>query len=315
MFLINSENTLVPGGIKATSVVYEKDIVAVIDEEGYVLVANYCSFNKTLGLFINTRIRGTQICSHDYNVYIIDEDNYLWSLTEYSSPQFKKLEWLNGYVKMDIQISSISVSHRGIHRMFIDLENNLWVFGDNYYGQCGIDYCVEIKFYVKTIHKAKSVSCGGYHSAFIDLDDYLWVTGNNCSGQLGIGTNCNVGVFTKTEIKAQSVSCGNFHTGIIDFNNHLWMTGCSGYGQLGLDVHENINTFKNTELVVNTVKCFNNCTMIINDDGTTYVTGSNYKGRLISNYDNDTIQEFTQIPDFIHKMSTNRFKKTKSARN
>jgi alpha-tubulin suppressor-like RCC1 family protein len=93
------------------------------------------------------------------------------------------------------------------------------------------------------------------------------------------------------------------------------VTGCSGYGQLGLDVHENINTFKNTELVVNTVKCFNNCTMIINDDGTTYVTGNNYKGRLISNYDNDTIQEFTQIPDFIHKMSTNRFKKTKSARN
>ena len=137
----------------------------------------------------------------------------------------------------------------------------------------------------------------------IDNKDNLWVAGNTNDDHQ----------FTNTNIKAISVSCGSYHTAIIDENNYLWVTGDNKSGQLGLGHTNNVRKITNTNIKVISVSCGYYHTTIIDEDGYLWVTGSNKFGQLGLGHNND-VHQFTKIEDFIPKIPSNRFKKTKSAR-
>jgi len=115
--------------------------------------------------------------------------------------------------------------------------SNIYVSGDNHFGELGLDDCISID-HPTQLHgfKAKQVSCGAIHSAVIDINNYLWTFGYNQFGRLGIGNSVNqmnVPVLV-TDIKVKSVSAGNQNTMFIDFDNNVWGFGANSHGELGL---------------------------------------------------------------------------------
>lgn len=142
------------------------------------------------------------------------------------------------------------------HTIFIDIDNNVWVCGDNDCGQLGLgspDFTTHI-FYDELYEtrtkiprldlplsnfKATDVSAGANHTAFIDLDNNVWIFGCNHNGELGLGDITNRYSPTKIpNIKAKKIYCGYAHTLIIDMGNNVWTFGYNTQGQLGLGDHE-----------------------------------------------------------------------------
>jgi alpha-tubulin suppressor-like RCC1 family protein len=133
----------------------------------------------------------------------------------------------------------------------IDINNDVWTFGENGYGQLGLgDFTNRmiptiIPFASLGLHNIKFqfVSAGSHHTLAIDLNNNVWGFGGNANGQLGLGHTRGMPIPTKIpHFKAKSVSCGHTHTVALDLNNNLWSFGDNDYGQLGLGDADNRET-------------------------------------------------------------------------
>ena len=113
-------------------------------------------------------------------------------------------------------IKAKAVSCGTNHTMIIDLNNNVWAFGSNNFGQLGLgdnQYRL-IPTQIPNI-KAKSVSCS-YHTMIIDLNNNVWAFGQNDHGQLGLGDRQDRNIPTQIpNIKAKTSSCGHSNTILI----------------------------------------------------------------------------------------------------
>lgn len=92
------------------------------------------------------------------------------------------------------------------HSMAIGTDNNLYVWGNNEYGQLGDGSNVNIstpkKIELSKGIKPKSISIGGYHSAAIGTDNQLYVWGRDNFGQIGNGgSNININIPNKIKFK------------------------------------------------------------------------------------------------------------------
>ena len=171
-------------------------------------------------------------------------------------------------------------------------DNDLYSFGDNAWGQLGLDD--EDNRYTPTLVsvpgslKVKAVSCGGQHTVIITEDGNLYSFGKNDTGQLGLGDRNNrdtprlVNVPGGLGVKA--VSCGGQHTAIITENGNLYSFGYNLSGQLGLG-NRNITdrpTLVNVpdSLKVKAVSCGNDHTVIITENDNLYSFGSHDHGQL-----------------------------------
>ena len=157
---------------------------------------------------------------------------------------------------MRIGMRAKFVSCGEAHTVLIDMNNAVWSFGYNKFGQLGNDDLSYKNIPVKISElTAKFVACGKLHTLLIDMYDRILTFGENSYGQLGLGdyidrkTPTLINKFTKNthnETKicmdtsgsltacVKSVSCGLYHTVIIDINNDVWSFGDNTDGQLGL---------------------------------------------------------------------------------
>ena len=169
----------------------------------------------------------------------LSEDNRIWvigsnMLGEIGLGRIRdahKFTELKGY-----RAKQISCGER--HSAFIDLNGNLYTFGDNHDGQLGRDgdNAIPNKVLIPGNVPVIQVSCGVAHTACIDANNDIWVFGSSSYGKLGLGMRK---YWAKRPInisnhKAKFVSCGNFHTGFIDLEDHVWTFGDNGTNQLGL---------------------------------------------------------------------------------
>ena len=122
------------------------------------------------------------------------------------------------------------VSCNSYHTALIDMNNEVWVFGSNLYGQLGLGNhkSKDIPTKITNIY-AKTVSCGFLHTVIIDMNNDIWTFGDNRHGQLGlvdkvwsniptkitIDSSGESGLAVRSNIIARSVSCGGNHTVII----------------------------------------------------------------------------------------------------
>jgi alpha-tubulin suppressor-like RCC1 family protein len=139
-----------------------------------------------------------------------------------------RLGWSNFKLK--------SVAAGGYHTAIIDFDNNIWVFGNNEFGQLGLGN-TKTRLIPEKIPrlKAKFVAAGLYHTIVIDFTDSLWVFGRNNFGQLGLGNTDTTLIPTKIEnLKFKFVTAGYYYTAALDFNNNVWVFGENNSGQLGL---------------------------------------------------------------------------------
>ena len=140
-------------------------------------------------------------------------------------------------IKDDTKFLKISAGRAG-HVLAIDVEGNLWVWGQNPYGQLGDGTTTNrtIPEQVKSDMKFSEISAGNTHSIAIDDKGNLWTWGNNDKGQLGDGTTTNrtTPVQIKAGIKFTNVCArGNDSSFALDSGNYLWTWGYNYYGQLG----------------------------------------------------------------------------------
>jgi alpha-tubulin suppressor-like RCC1 family protein len=69
------------------------------------------------------------------------------------------------------------------HTVIIDLNDNVWIFGYNHFGQLGLDDNERIS---EPKLKAKQICTGDRHTIVIDLDNNIIVFGSNKHEQLGL---------------------------------------------------------------------------------------------------------------------------------
>jgi alpha-tubulin suppressor-like RCC1 family protein len=82
-----------------------------------------------------------------------------------------------------------TVSGGSFHTLALRADGELWVWGDNSYGQLGDD-TGEWKSYPTRVGAATDwavVEAGYYHSVAIRADGGLWAWGDNSYGQVGCG--------------------------------------------------------------------------------------------------------------------------------
>ena len=73
----------------------------------------------------------------------------------------------------------------------IDFEGNLWTFGQNDFGQLGLDIKTSVNTpkIISTLKDIQQISygCSGHHFIAKNSQNHIFVTGNNYYGQLGTG--------------------------------------------------------------------------------------------------------------------------------
>ncbi len=219
----------------------------------------------------------------------------------------------------------------GFHCGIITTEptNNLYLAGDNYWGQLGNGENMSVinknKFInidrnnVKLFEDKKilKVACGQKYTAIITNEETnnLYITGNNYNGQLGIGENNNKNInrFTNKNINGKElfpnkkvicISC-SYHTAVLtnESTNNLYLAGNNFEGELGIGDVNNINKFRNKDISGNelfidkqviSVSCGSFYTAVLTSEPTNnlYVTGLNRDGQLGTG-NNDNIKKFT----------------------
>jgi alpha-tubulin suppressor-like RCC1 family protein len=133
----------------------------------------------------------------------------------------------------DIRAKFVSAGH--LSSMIIDLNDNVWTFGENDAGQLGLKDIQNRHVPTFLNIKAKQISTGHCHSLLIDMNDNVWSFGNNQYGQLGLGDDENRLVPIQiVGIKAKSISCGESHSCIVDLEDNVFSFGRNFSGELGL---------------------------------------------------------------------------------
>lgn len=169
------------------------------------------------------------------------------------------------------------------HTILIDMENNVWAVGDNYFGQLGLGITGAKNIFTQIPNiKARFVSCSSSHSILIDLDNNVWSFGDNSFGQLGLGHNQRRHVPNLVpNLKAQSVACGDSHTVLIDLDNNVWSFGYNDFDQLGLgDKHSRNIPTQIPNIKAQSVACGESHTILIDLYNNAWSFGHNDYGQL-----------------------------------
>lgn len=234
---------------------------------------------------------------------IINENNDVYSFGNNCEGQLGL-----GYNKhMFVPTKVLSVSYSGFISTFVTVDNELYVFGDNYNKQLSQIEKISINSPMLIQgYRVSSVSCGEYHIAFITTNNDLFTFGANFCQQLG-DTISKKTIRHLRGFKVLSASCGDHHIVFITTDNDLYVSGYNHHGQLGLLGIKNVRT--PTVVLgskVSSVTCKSKYTVFTILDNNVYISGNNGH-----KFDIPTI-----IPNFKHHNPDNiRFKKTKSTRN
>lgn len=143
---------------------------------------------------------------------------------------------------------------------FLTLNDELYSFGDNTYGQLGVNIegSSSEPIYVPVLEPVVEVSCGANHMAFLTKDrDKLYVCGSNRFGQLGFqeiesaeGPMVNPHIVLKKNQTIKTVSCGHSHTLVMLSNGSIYSFGDNQFGQLGTPSPENETSISKPQIIL-----------------------------------------------------------------
>jgi alpha-tubulin suppressor-like RCC1 family protein len=185
------------------------------------------------------------------------------------------------------------------HTAAIKNDNTLWVWGDDYYGQLGINHTLSFDGYwglqygtsipVQTVAGGTDwvqIACGAYHTAAIKTDGTLWLCGYDNYGQLGDNSYDSKSSPVQTAVGGTNwkyADCGYGHTAAIKTDGTLWLWGKDAYGQLGDGYSNNIPSPVQTICSGTNwkqVSCGYAHTAAIKTDGTLWMWGANWNGQI-----------------------------------
>lgn len=202
---------------------------------------------------------------------------------------------------------------------YIDAGHELWMKGNNQYGQLGLGYISgsdeEAHGWTKVMEDAASICNMSGMTAVIKTDGSLWMWGLNDYNQLGFtGGNSTVtmGEFiipcqtvpVKVMDDVAAVAMSGKHTAAIKTDGSLWMWGSNGYGAIGDGnggasysrkhpdgTTENVHSITEAPVKVMddvaVVSCGDDFTAAVKTDGSLWAWGKNTDGRLGTNFTHD----------------------------
>ena len=168
------------------------------------------------------------------------------------------------------------------HTLTLDDNGDVWSFGNNYHGQCGIDNNgKDVKLPTK-VHGLMDIVCiaaGSYFSACVDVNGHVWTFGNNNEGQLGHGDHKNRNTPTRVEglDNIVSIFCSNQHTMCISSDHKVYAFGYNNIGQLGIgaNLNELSPVLVPLDVDIKQITCGTSFSVFLTYDGDIWVCGRN----------------------------------------
>ena len=178
----------------------------------------------------------------------------------------------------DFKISTLSLD--AYYTGALTENGDLYMWGDNYYGQIGDGTTTTCKTPKKILSNVKSVSLGDYHTGAITENGDLYMWGSNYDGKIGDGTYNSCLTPKKILSNVKSVSLGYCHTGALTENGDLYMWGSNYDGEIGDGTKTDRLTPKKILSNVKSVSLGNLHTGAITENGDLYMWGRNFYGQI-----------------------------------
>lgn len=225
---------------------------------------------------------------------VIDYEGHLW-VRGFNSQNMLDLDESNGNVphlqRTNSDVSFVFVSFNHGNMSAIDTSGNIWVCGDNKFGQLGKGEDIE---YTSNLLKVEhdnsfiSISVGFMFNAALDSLGKIWVFGCNDFGQLGLKNRLNQHIPAQIENPNTFVQvlCGEQHLIAIDSNGNVWSCGRNNVGQLGLSDYDDriVLTNCSESMIVPVFFISGSCgvqhTMLLDDEGFLWGCGDNRDRQL-----------------------------------
>lgn len=170
------------------------------------------------------------------------------------------------------------------HTVILGEDNNVFVFGDNAFGQLGLGHNECEYSPIRLMDKISQIACGNFHTVIVRDNRDVLVFGNNAFGQLGLGNydHQNKPIVLMQGILIREIACGGRHTVILKENNDVLVFGYNGHGQLGLghNVRKNKPVLLMNDRFIRQIACGGDHTMILTEDNDVFVFGNNNHGQL-----------------------------------
>jgi len=192
-------------------------------------------------------------------------------------------------------IKAKAIFANGLDSLFIDLDDNVWVFGRNATGRLGKGYLIYVPRQIEGL-KAKKASIGSDFTAIIDLNDDVQILKKDGYNPLGVKaknvfvcgsilllvdfrdeirifaqsssgdirpTNVN---FPLPKVKVKSVSAGFLHIITLDLEGNVWVSQKNSLKRLAIKAREVVSS--------------DSCAMIIGLDHSLWTFGLNIDGTM-----------------------------------
>ncbi len=184
-----------------------------------------------------------------------------------------------------------------LHSALINYDGQLYVWGDNTYGQAGIpgeEYYDE-PMLIELPDRAVDISLGSYHTLVLLADGTVWAFGRNAFGQIGNGgtQNATRPVRVAGLPKITAISAGSWHALALAEDGSIWAWGNNTDGQLGDITCEVITDSSDQTLGVRcstptriikegaqAIAAGGLFSMFLDQDGNVYAWGDNSRGQL-----------------------------------
>lgn len=149
---------------------------------------------------------------------------------------------------VNVNLSGIkAVAAGGYHTLALDNKDTIWAWGQNYYGQLGVDFpsTTLLVSHVPTkvngggivLSNISSITANGYHS-LARANGFAWAWGYNGSGQLGIDPKTTGAMSSPNRVAIPAsgiidIAAGGAFNYAVDKSGTVWAWGNNDYGQLG----------------------------------------------------------------------------------
>lgn len=233
-------------------------------------------------------VKFIQVSAGSSHSVVLDEDGNIWTWGYNGTEQLGDGTTTDSYIPKKIENLGAKFQSVSAHDHFniaLDMDGNIWSWGNNYYGQLG-DGTNETRGVPKKIEGLGTTFKIVSGSNAIDIDGNIWTWGYNGKGQLGDGTTIHKNKpqkLTGLGTTFKYLSSGNNYTIAIDEEGNMWSWGYNIYGRLGLGNTSNQYTPKKiTGLDVKFKKADagEGNSIALDENGDVWTWGYNGRGQL-----------------------------------
>lgn len=182
------------------------------------------------------------------------------------------------------------------HSAIIDKNLDVWVCGNNSFGQLGLGDNINrvIPTKIETLPSIKSVLVGNSFTIFLDYQGYVWYCGKNVQPEMK-----NVPTKLEGAEKIIKISSGSEHFLLLDEVENVFSFGLNDVGQLGLGHNEDriIPTLVENIPKIKDICCGSHHSILMDENGICWTFGDNSFGQLgLDQYNTNIPTKIENLP-------------------